>query len=206
MKGEPAPTPRPTGRPLSFDRDAALQAAMLLFWRRGYEAASISDLTAAMGITPPSLYTAFGDKKRLFLEAVARYLARPGLDVEPNLQAAPTAREAIGRLLQSATVEQTRRGQPRGCMLMSAAVSSPVETEVQEAVVRLRGAVERALCERIARGIADGELPAGTDAGALAGFYLAILQGMSTQARDGASRGKLCAIADAALAAWPARD
>jgi AcrR family transcriptional regulator len=190
---------------LSFDRDTVLEAAMLLFWRNGYEAASISDLTAAMGITPPSLYTAFGDKKRLFLEAVSRYLTRPGLDVQQFLPAAPSAREAIRRLLDSATVEQTRKGLPRGCMLMSAAVGSPAEGEVQEAVIALRGLVENALRERIERGIGDGELPVHTDAAALASFYLAILQGMSTQARDGASRKKLGALADAAMAAWPGR-
>jgi AcrR family transcriptional regulator len=203
MKEKIAVRPRRMGRPLSFDRAAALDAAMRVFWRLGYEAASISELTAAMGITPPSLYTAFGDKRRLFLDAVEYYLTKPGHDLPKILRSADTAREAIARMLDNASIEQTRKGLPRGCMLMSATIASPDEIDVQEATMKLRGTVERALRGRIERGIRDGELPGATDAAALASFYLAVIQGMSSQARDGATRKKLSAIADAAMAAWP---
>ncbi len=176
---------------------------MLVFWRFGYEGASLNDLTAAMGITPPSLYTAFGDKQRLFLEAVDHYLSRPGCDVQQILQEAPTAREAVQRMLRTATVQQTRSDKPHGCLLMSAATHSPSATEVKTSLIKLRHAVERRVKERIERGIREGELPGHTDAAALASFYLAIVQGMSTQARDGAKRDKLRAIADAAMSIWP---
>lgn len=194
---------RKTGRPLSFDRDAALEQAMLLFWRYGYEGASLSDLTGVMGIAAPSLYTAFGNKQRLFLDAVDRYMTRPGCDVRVMLQEAPTAYEAVRRVLRTASVAQTNPDGPHGCLLMSAATHSPSATEVKKALSKLRRAVERWVKERIERGITEGELPAHTDAAALAGFYLAVLQGMSTQARDGGTRYKLRAIADAAMFAWP---
>ncbi|WP_397452984.1 TetR/AcrR family transcriptional regulator [Pseudomonas sp. NA-150] len=203
MKENLPQTPRKTGRPLSFDRALALDAAMRVFWSRGYEAASISDLIAAMGITPPSLYTAFGDKQRLFLEAVHRYQNRPGLDLHSALDNAPTARDAVRLVLFAAAVQQTRSDLPQGCLLMSAAVTSPPANEVHQAIVQLRQSVETSLKARIQRGIDEGELPAGSDAAALAGFYLTVIQGMSVQARDGAGRDKLQSVAEAALRAWP---
>ena len=108
----PKTAPRPRGRPLSFDRDAALEQAMHVFWERGYEAASIADLTAAMGITPPSLYTAFGDKEKLFLEAIERYALGPGSAGPRALQEEPTARGAIERWLLEAADELTRPCHP----------------------------------------------------------------------------------------------
>src|SRR5580765_8758958 len=102
---EPCKVAKPRGRPLSFDRDAALERAMHVFWERGYEAASISDLTAAMGITPPSLYTAFGDKEHLFLEAIERYGKGPGGFGQRALDEEPTARQAVQRLLDEAATE-----------------------------------------------------------------------------------------------------
>ncbi|MDB5981598.1 MAG: transcriptional regulator, TetR family [Pseudomonas sp.] len=203
MKDELAKLPRKTGRPLSFDRDVALDAAMRVFWSKGYDAASISDLIDAMGITPPSLYTAFGDKKRLFLEAVERYLNRPGLDLQTLLQNAPTARDAVVLMLLGATVQQTRNGQPQGCLLMSASITSPPVNEVHQAIVQIRRDVESSVRSRIEQGIEEGELPAATDAAVLAGFYMTVIQGMSVQARDGASRDKLHGVADAAIRAWP---
>lgn len=204
--GRPSAGGRPrrkTGRPLSFDRDAALEQAMLVFWRHGYEASSLSQLTAAMGITPPSLYTAFGDKKQLFLAAVERYVARSDVSVD-SLRDAPTAREAVADMLRTAAISQTQRGKPAGCLLVHGAsnCSKPSE-DVQRTLAKLRGKLERAVREKIEEGLERGELPAGTDAGALAAFYISVTHGMSTQAQDGAGREKLLAIAAAALKAWP---
>jgi TetR/AcrR family transcriptional regulator, copper-responsive repressor len=134
---------------------------------------------------------------------VDHYLTRPGCYVQQILQEAPTAREAVESMLRTATIQQTRRGKPHGCLLMSAVTHSPSATEVKTALIKLRHGVERRVKERIERGISDGELPRHMDAAALASFYLAIVQGMSTQARDGATRDKLCAIADAAMSIWP---
>lgn len=197
--------PRTRGRPRSFDRDAALERAMLLFWRRGYEATSISELTAEMGITPPSLYAAFGDKQRLFREAVQRYLAQSGPCSAQVFAEEPTARAAIERLLRSAAEELTRRDRPSGCMVVTAATNCcPESADIQADLAALRAQSAERLQARIARAVTEGELPAGTDAAGLATFYTTVIQGMTVQARDGASRDALLAAAAAALRAWPA--
>jgi len=190
---------KPRGRPLSFDRDAALEQAMHVFWERGYEAASISDLTHAMGITPPSLYTAFGDKAHLFMEAIERYNAGPGGFGQRALDEEPTARGAIERLLNEAADELTQDCHPLGCMMMCAVAAE----HIQAAMVKRRALGLASIQSRIQRGIDEGELPSGTDAGALANFYATIYQGMSMQAKDGASRESLRASVEMAMRSWP---
>lgn len=195
--------PRRTGRPLSFDRDAALRQAMLTFWRHGYETTSVADLTAAMGISAPSLYTAFGDKKRLFLEAVRLYAGDPA-DMERAITNARTAQEAAHDLMTAAATTYTGEATPRGCLLASATASgSAAAAEVQGAVANVRRGIEDCLRVRIERDIENGVLPPGSQAAPLAGLVLAVMQGMSVLARDGASRASLLAIAEAALHAWP---
>ena len=195
--------PRRTGRPLSFDRGAALRRAMLIFWRHGYETTSIADLTAAMGISAPSLYGAFGDKKRLFLEAMRLYAGDPA-DMERMIADAPTAHHAARELLIAAVMTYTGEGTPPGCLLASATASgSAAAADVQEAVADVRRGVERRLRVRIERDIADGVLPLGTQAVALAGLVMAVLQGLSVLARDGVSRPSLLAIVEVSLRAWP---
>ncbi len=199
----PAPRRKP-GRPLSFDREAALHQAMLLFWRHGYEATSLGDLTAAMGVTPPSIYAAFGDKKRLFLEAVSRYLSGP-VTSERVIEDPPTARATAWGLLQSAAAGFTGEDTPPGCLLASSAIScSPAAADVQGELAAIRRGIEARLAGRITEAVRSGELPPKTDAEALAGLVMAVIQGMSTLARDGVSREKLMRVASAAMAAWPA--
>jgi AcrR family transcriptional regulator len=194
---------RRTGRPLSFDRDAALRAAMLLFWRHGYETTSVADLVAAMGVTPPSLYGAFGDKRRLFLDAMRLYAGDPE-DTERAIAEAPSAREAARRLLHASAVKFTGEDTPPGCLLASATASgSAASADVQAAVAAVRRGTEAALRDRIERDVAESALPEETHAVALAAMTMAVMQGLSTLARDGAGRGKLLAVAEAALAAWP---
>ena len=203
-ESEHAPRRR-AGRPLSFDREAALRQAMLLFWRHGYEATSLSDLTAAMGVTPPSIYAAFGDKKRLFLEAVGHYLSGPATS-ERIIEEAATAQEAAWGLLQASAVGFTGPDTPPGCLLASSAIScSAAAADVQGELAAIRRGIEKRLAGKIARAVEAGELDAGTDAEALAGHVMAVIQGMSTLARDGATRGKLLRVAEAALRGWPAR-
>ncbi len=199
-------TPRKkSGRPLSFDRDAALERAMLVFWRFGYEAASLNELTSAMGITPPSLYAAFGDKEKLFLEAVERYSTKSCSTLQCLFAEAPTARDAIERLLQSSAVENTCPSHPPGCLVVTAATNcSASASHVQEAMTERRDNIEVMIRTRIEQGISEGELTPDTDAGALASFYSTVIHGMSTQARDtGGNRDKLLAIGAAAMRAWP---
>ena len=177
---------------------------MHVFWEHGYEAASISDLTAAMGISPPSLYTAFGDKAQLFLEAIERYGKGPGGFGQRALDEEPTARRAVHRLLNEAADELTRDCHPLGCMMVMATTNCSVAAEhIQAALVKRRALGVAMMQARIQRGIDGGELPAATDAGTLANFYATVYQGMSMQAKDGATRASLLASVEMAMRSWP---
>ena len=209
-EAQPAAAPKaprkPRGRPLSFDRDAALESAMHVFWERGYEAASIADLTSAMGITPPSLYTAFGDKEQLFLEAIERYALGYGSAGARALIEEPTARGAIERWLLEAANELTQPCHPKGCMVVMAATNCSAAAErVQAALARRRAEAIANVGHRIQGAIDDGELPPETDAQDLANFYATVYQGMSMQAKDGATCEMLEATVRAAMRSWPGR-
>lgn len=196
--------PKGRGRPRSFDRDAALDRAMLLFWEHGYESTSLSQLTAAMGINPPSLYAAFGDKEALFLETIERYLARGGTDVLDLMQGAATAREAMKQFLDWTAIRLTNPKFPRGCMVVLSAVSgSDDSARVQSRLAACRASWLDEIRQRIDRGVADGDVPDSTNTAALASFYMAVVQGMSLHAKDGASTKTLQDIATAAMQAWP---
>ncbi|MGZ9809861.1 TetR/AcrR family transcriptional regulator [Pseudoroseicyclus sp. H15] len=202
---KPAASPRrKPGRPLSFDREAALERAMLAFWETGFETTSVAELTAAMGVTAPSLYAAFGDKKGLFLEALRRYTGDPA-EMARSFAAAPTARDAVAQMLAEAAVLFTGETTPRGCLLASAvATGSKEAADVRAAAAAERAAIREIIVARVERDIAAGLLPKGTAPGALADMALAVTQGMSVLARDGAERGALLALCEAALAGWPA--
>ncbi len=197
---------RGVGRPLGFDREVALESAMMLFWRHGYEATSVSDLTKAMGITPPSLYTAFGDKKQLFLEAVQRYISGP-ITSESIIDEAPSARAAAAGLLRASVMGFTGKSTPAGCLLASSAIScSAGADDVRGALAEIRLGIEKRLRSKIARDRGMRELRPKPDAEALAGYVMAVIQGLSTLARDGATREKLSLVANAAKRAWPTQD
>ncbi|MEU8842264.1 TetR/AcrR family transcriptional regulator [Streptomyces roseus] len=190
------------GRPRSFDRDAALDKAMLAFWEHGYEATSISDLTASLGIGAPSLYAAFGDKRRLFDEVVAVYGGRYTDFARAALSEEPTAGAGLRRVLREAAGIYTDPAHPPGCLVISAAVNTTSQ-EVAQALRERREANLEMFEHRIRADVAAGVLPAGTDAQALARYALAVLIGMSQQSRDGASREELEAVAELAMGAWP---
>ena len=193
---------RPRGRPRSFDREQALERAMEVFWEKGFEGTSIADLTEAMGINPPSLYAAFGDKERLFLAATERYLSMRGDSCPYDDE--PTAEGAVRELLTYMAEELTGSGHPRGClMVMSVATSTNASAELQAALARKRAESRGHLKARIERGIRDAELPRDTDAGELADFYFTILSGMSLRAKGGTTRKSLLAIVKTAMRAWP---
>jgi AcrR family transcriptional regulator len=199
-----APRKKP-GRPLSFDREYALEQAMLVFWQYGYETTSLNDLTAAMGITPPSLYGAFGDKETLFLEAVQRYTEKHLDRISQRLTEAPTAREAVRELLENSAIEHTCPNHPPGCMMATAATNcSAASAHLQTTLAQIKGSYKERLTARIQRGIDDGELPDGADADAIAGFYLTVLDGMTAQARNHASCEQLQNVVTMAMQAWPA--
>jgi AcrR family transcriptional regulator len=191
------------GRPLSFDRDTALQRAMEVFWTHGYEASTLHDLTHAMRINPPSLYAAFGDKEKLFMEVVDRYQQERRAAVLRAFEER-TARQAVQRLLTEAADALARRGAPRGCLLVMSDTNCSAESKhVQEALASRRAAMTRLLKARLDRGIDDRDVPPGTDTAALANFYSIVMQGMVMLARDRPSRKTLLAAVDAAMRAWP---
>jgi AcrR family transcriptional regulator len=176
---------------------------MRVFWEHGYEAASMSDLTAAMGINSPSLYAAFGCKEQLFREAVAYYNQTEGAGAATALRAASTARDAIADVLRHNVIAFSDPDKPKGCMISLTATTYTERSQaVHEYLADWRLANEHDFRERIERGIADGDVPAGADAAGIAAFYNAVNQGMAIQARDGAERSKLSAVAESAIAAW----
>ena len=191
------------GRPRAFDRDKALDQALHVFWERGYEGASIADLTGAMGINPPSLYAAFGNKETLFREALDRYEARRD-EIMAEAFAAPTAREAMTRLLKGTADRLSDKSKPKGCLYVSGALAGSEECAgVKRELAERRAGGEALIRERLKRAKREGDLPKDADPAALAGFIATVLQGMSVQAAGGATRKELRAIADMALRAWP---
>jgi len=198
---------RSRGRPRAFDREAALAQATRLFWLKGYEATSISDLTEAMGIGSPSLYAAFGSKEALYAEALRHYAEKYEHFVWANFKSAGTAREAVTCLLMDAARALTGSvaDVPRGCMVALSSVGSEGHAELGELVRGERAIGFDRLQARLARAVADGELPASIDIHALARFVQTIQSGMSILARDGASRAELEAVAQVAMLGWDAR-
>nr|BFD82760.1 TetR/AcrR family transcriptional regulator [Streptomyces sp. Xyl84] len=196
------PGARRRGRPRSFDRATALEKAVLAFWEHGYEGTSVSDLTRAMGIGAPSLYAAFGDKQALFAEVVRDYGERYGSFGARALTEEPTARAAVERILREAAAEYTAPGRPHGCLVIHAATNCTTP-EVEQSLRARRNENIAAFESRIKADVAAGTLPADTDTGALARYAGALIQGMSQQARDGASREELEAVAEIAMTIWP---
>ena len=193
---------RGRGRPRSFDRETALEKAILAFWEHGYEATSVSELTRVMGIGAPSLYAAFGGKRSLFDEVVSEYGTRYGSFGDRALAEEPTARAAVERMLREAAAEYTWPGRPHGCLFLHAATNCTTP-EVEESLRERRNANIAAIESRISAGVAAGELPADTDAASLARYTGAIIQGMSQQARDGVAHSELEALAELAMRIWP---
>jgi AcrR family transcriptional regulator len=198
MKSKPAPH---AGRPRAFDRAEALQTAMKLFCKHGYEGVSIADLTAAMNISPPSLYAAFGSKEALFREALALYQQRPDL---PQLETRGTIREQIKCLLYDTVRAATDPDYPAGCMVSAGMLACRPEHEaLAGSIADLRIARCDLVAQHLAEAVASGELPPETDTQALGRYIMAIAQGIAVQAHDGADAAALFALVDVALRNWP---
>ena len=177
---------------------------MRTFWTQGYEGTSVQDLVGAMGVNKPSLYSTFGCKEEIFREAVELYDRVEGRATSQSLSEARTAREAVETMLRSNASAYAVDEGPRGCMIvLSSLLGAPENDSVRAFLAdnRLKG--EMMLRDRLARGIAQGDLLASTDVDQLAAFYTTVLEGLSIQARDGASARKLNMIIDAAMLAWP---
>src|SRR5271156_6609551 len=174
------------GRPREFDRDAALEAAMLLFWRKGFAGTSMNDLCDAMGVRSPSLYAAFGSKEALYLEAVEHYVRTQGPPVWDKLAEGATARAGVENLLMAGTESLPKsRATPAGCMAVLAAVGDEWPPAIANGVRKARLEMLSNWRSRFEAEVAEGELPASTDIDRLSRFYLSVFEGMAIQARDG---------------------
>lgn len=188
------------GRPREFDRDQALERAMLAFWQRGYEGTSMADLVQAMGIASARIYAAFGSKQALFREAIQRYESGAGCFADRALAEESLVREAISRMLRDAVATYTEPSRPQGCMVVMAATNFAQENEEVAAWLAVhRRQRTQSIINRLQRAMDEGELRQDADVQALGDFYATQLHGISVQARDGISRSRLLAAAAAAI-------
>jgi AcrR family transcriptional regulator len=193
----------PGGRPREFDVNEALDRAMDVFWKRGYEAASLPELTAAMGINKPSLYSAFGSKELLFRKAVQRYVSGPAGYMNEAMKK-PTSRAAMEAMLSGAVEMVTDPKHPGGCLIIQGAMSCSAEAEcLKNEMIALRESGMNLVRDRLETGKRDGDLPAAVDCGDLARYFMCVTNGMAIQAAGGATRTQLQRVAALALKTWP---
>jgi AcrR family transcriptional regulator len=194
---------RGRGRPREFDREQALTKAMRIFWLLGYDATSMADLRAALGLTQASLYAAFGNKERLFREAVDRYRRTVSVATARALGTGLSARDAIHAMLQAAIDAYTAPGSPRGCLVILGVTNYAVENKaVHDHLLSIRREVSHSILERLKRGQREGDLPKTAPVVALAAYYTTVLHGLALQSKDGASRKTLSQIVEIAMANW----
>ena len=195
----------PKGRPREFDVDEALTAALRVFWRRGYEGASMAELTAEMGIAKPSLYAAFGNKEELFKKALDLY-EREKMAYMAEALKEPTSRAMAAKLLMGALEMQTSSCDPKGCLgVISAVACGPEAATIRECVIERQESVRRIVIARLEDFKKEGDLPSDIDTEALARYMTAVLQGLSVQAGAGASKTELKSLVDMAMRTWPGR-
>lgn len=191
------------GRPREFCVDEALAQALRVFWEKGYEGTSLNDLTEAMGITRPSLYAAFGNKESLFRKALDLYESEKLTYIQRALDQ-PTARKVAETMLRGTVDNVTSEAQPHGCLgVITSVACGPESQSVREEVVRRGEAGKHALIERFERAKSEGDLPAHTDSEGLMRVLIAMLQGISIQATQGANREELDRLVKSGLALWP---
>lgn len=189
------------GRPRSFDTDQALDRAMHVFWRKGYEGTSLSDLTRAMRINAPSLYAAFGNKAALFGKVIDRYEAGPA-SYMPKALEAPTSRVVVEQLFKGCVGLQVAKDHPGGCLLVQGAAGDKA-SRVRKEVTRRLAMAESAIRSRLERARSEGDLPRTAKPADLARYIMAVLDGIAVAGAAGANRKKLQSIAEVALRAWP---
>lgn len=175
---------------------------MTLFWRKGYEGASLTDLTEAMGINRPSLYSAFGNKEELFKKAFQRYVAQTGCMVAAA-QGAQTAREAVETLLMNAAKNLADPEHPGCLMVVGALACSDESAKIRDELCQARNAGQEAWADRFRLAVAEGELPPEPTPEELARYVMTVMNGMTVQARSGATTEELQQVVRLAMMAWP---
>jgi AcrR family transcriptional regulator len=191
------------GRPREFDDEAALDRAMRVFWEKGYQAASLTDLTRVMRINRPSLYAAFGNKEALFRRVLGRYLEGPAASLRRAL-AQPTARQVAEHLLRAAVEQTTCPRNPHGCLIVKGISSCPdASDQLARQLTSMRARFERELRKRFERAVDEGDLAKSSNPAALARFLDTVKFGLSMQAGAGATRSQLMAVVETAMKAWP---
>lgn len=195
----------PKGRPRKFDTDKAVEQAMLVFWKKGYEGTSIDDLTEAMGISRPSLYAAFGNKEGIFKRSLDHYRNDPASYVNRALEK-PTAREAFAALLEGVISLVTDPERPGGCLFVCGALAASESSEsIRDEVASRRIAGENDILSRFRRAAAEGDLPPDADPTTLAKLAATLLWGLSVQAVNGATPDELRRVAQIAINAFPVK-
>jgi AcrR family transcriptional regulator len=194
----------PKGRPREFCVDDALTKALGIFWSKGFEGASMADLTEAMGITKPSLYAAFGNKESLFHKALDLYESEKLAYTRAALEQ-PTARAVAAYMLRGAVEAQTSGCDPKGCLGVIAAAGCSGAESIKEDVMKRRASSQAALLDRFRQAQREGDLPDHVEPEALAQYLYAILQGMAVQAGSGATRADLDRVVETSLLMWPGR-
>ncbi|WP_443019518.1 TetR/AcrR family transcriptional regulator [Sphingomonas adhaesiva] len=200
---EMSAVPAVKGRPREFCVDRALAAALGVFWSKGYEGASMADLTGAMGITKPSLYAAFGNKEALFHKALDLYESEK-LEYTRAALKQPTARAVAEHFMRGAIDAQMSSCDPKGCLGVISATACGAEAEsIKADVIQRRDSSQAALVERFEQAQREGDLPAHVDVPGLTSYLYAILQGMAVQAGSGATRADLERVVETSLTMWP---
>ena len=194
---------RHIGRPRGFDPEKALEAALRVFWKKGYEGTALSDLTASMGINRPSIYATFGNKEALFRKALDRYSERMTNYMAEALKE-PTARAVAERLMAGTADLLSCPGNPKGCLIVQGALACGDGADpIRKELIARRATGEAAVRERFERAKVEGDLPAGANPGDLARYVMAVMHGMSVQSAGGASREELQGVIDLSMRAWP---
>ena len=191
------------GRPRNFDKAEALDTALTLFWRHGYEGTSMAMLTEAIGVNVASLYAAFGNKESLFVQCVERYSDLNG-DLYHESLKKKTARDVARSILEGEVELVTRRGTPDGCLMIQGALAtSPDAEKIRKMMAQMRTMAEKWMADRFRKAVDEDDLPSDADPAALACYLMTVNSGLAVQAKSGVGKKQLLKVVEIAMREWP---